>query len=53
MSKKDDKLFDSIRSDDEEEARENYQRLRETALRGAALAIINRNNSHNLGKHAC
>ena len=52
MSKKDDELFDAIRNGNEEDAREKYEKLRETALRGAILAIINRNNSHNLGKHA-
>jgi hypothetical protein len=52
MKEENDELFDSIRNGSEEEAREKYENLRETALRGAMVAIINRNNSHNLGQRA-
>lgn len=45
-------LFDEIRHGDEQEAREKFERLQKTALRGAAVAIIGRNNSHGIGKHA-
>ena len=46
-----DDLFDEIRGGDEEEARKKLKRLQKTALRGAAVAIISRNNSHGIGKH--
>jgi hypothetical protein len=46
-----DSLFDNIRNAPEEEAREKYDNLKKTALRGAALAIISRNFSHGIGQH--
>ncbi len=46
-----DKLFDAIRSGSEEEAHETFNNLHETAVRGAVMAIMARNNSHSIGKH--
>ena len=46
-----DKLFDNIREGDEVKAKERFDRLRETALRGAISAIMARNSSHGIGKH--
>lgn len=48
----DDQFFEDLRHGDEKQAREKLENLRRTALRGAAIAIISRNNSHNIGKHA-
>lgn len=46
-----DELFDAIRNEDEAEAREKLNKLRETAIRGAIMAIMARNNSHGIGEH--
>lgn len=47
-----DELFKKIREGNEDEARELFESMRETSLRGAIVAIMARNNSHGIGWHA-
>ena len=45
-------LFKKIREGDEEEARKIFDNLMATNMRGTAVAIMARNFSHGVGKHA-
>ena len=45
-----DEVFEKIRKGDKEEAKEAFDSLMNTTLRGVIVAIISRNFSHSMGR---